>query len=683
MNEPFDSQKTPKAIPGKIDISGEQSVCETVSTQLRQQLEELKKNKEALETARKNAEASEASLQSLFKAAPVGIGVVVDRKFQFVNHTLCEMLGYPAEAFIGNDSRFIYPSDEEYNLVGSEKYRQIHSMGKGTVETRCLCRDGSIMNVLMSSCPIDPGDLSKGVTFTVLNITEQKNAEKALKLSEEKYRELVENINEVIFVTDLQGAITFVSGKIESILGYSPQEITGKSFTLFVAPEDAELIQTRFKNLISGGGGSNEYRLVHKTGHIIWIRTSTRPTYKNNQIIGAMGTITDITEHKKLAAELQQSRKMEAIGTLAGGIAHDFNNILSAIFGYTELSLHLVFGENVLKQHLTEVLKAASRARDLVKQILAFSRQQENELSDVEPGAVVRETLKFLRSTSPSTIEIRQHINSNGLHIRAKHIQIQQVVMNLCTNAIQSMEKSGGFLEVNLHPVELDTLTLPCSNIVPGLYVKLSIQDTGYGISPQIMPSIFDPYFTTKKIGQGTGLGLSVVHGIIKTLGGGITVQSDIGSGTTFDIYLPAVKSNARGISEIEEELPKGKERILVVDDERIVARANQLRLEQIGYSVAIKTDSEEALELFRENPDGFDLVITDMTMPKMTGDVLAVEMMKIRPGFPVILCTGYSSEISEEMAGKKGIKAFLIKPVALKDLAKIIRKVLDETPAG
>jgi PAS domain S-box-containing protein len=610
----------------------------------------------------------------------VGIGVVVDRHFQFVNQPLCDMLGYPAEAFIGKNARFIYPSDAEYNAVGSEKYRQIQLTGKGTVETRCRRRDGSVIDVLMSSCPIDVDDWSKGVTFSVLDITARKNMEKALRLSEEKYRELVENINETIFVTDLEGIITFISPKIEPILGYSPAEIIGKSFIHFVYPQDLERIKERFQNLISGGGGSNEYRFVDRTGKIIWIRTSSRPAYKNKQISGSMGTIVDITEQKALAAELQQSRKMEAVGTLAGGIAHDFNNILSAIIGYAELSLLAVPGEHEIKQYLNEVLRAGTRARDLVRQILTFSRQQENELCDLQIKPIVKETLKFLRSTLPATIEIRQYlIEKEFCSVRANPTQIQQVIMNLCTNAVQSMENQGGILDVRLEQTEIES-SFPRHHLDldPGLYMKLTVKDTGHGISTQVMSSIFDPYFTTKKPGKGTGLGLSVVYGIVKNLGGEIAVESETGMGTRFDVYFPAEKDKKPSMSSRIHEFPRGKERILVVDDEPGVVMTSKLRLERIGYTVEVKTDSEEALEMIRAVPDKFDLVITDMTMPKMTGDVLAGEIMKLRPDLPVILCTGYSAEITEELSEKKGIKALLMKPIMMDELAKTIRRVLD-----
>jgi PAS domain S-box-containing protein len=513
-------------------------------------------------------------------------------------------------------------------------------------------------------------------------LEELKKMERALRRSEEKYRQLVENINEVIFVTDRRGIITFISPKVESILGYKPAEITGKSFINFVYSEDVELIQGRFENLISGGGGSHEYRFVDRSGKIIWIRTSSSPVYENNQITGSMGTITDITEQKALAAELQQSRKMEAIGTLAGGIAHDFNNILAAIFGFVELSLAVVPEESEINQYLNGILTAGTRARDLVRQILTFSRQQENALCDLQIIPIVKETIQFLRSTLPATIEIRQHlIENDSCSVRASATQIQQILMNLLTNAVHSMEKSGGILEVCLDQVELDmSFTRHYANLEPGRYIKLTVRDTGHGISPQVMESIFDPYFTTKKIGKGTGLGLSVVYGIIKAIGGEISVQSDADSGTRFDVYLPEIISKSNKLPSKQEVIPKGKETILVVDDEPTLVRTNQLRLELLGYKIVAKTDSLEALEVFRATPDQFDLVITDMTMPKMTGETLAEEIMKIRPDIPVILSTGYSSDITEEMAEKKGIRKLLMKPVRLKKLANTIRSVLDES---
>jgi CheY-like chemotaxis protein len=372
---------------------------------------------------------------------------------------------------------------------------------------------------------------------------------------------------------------------------------------------------------------------------------------------------------------------MEAIGTLAGGIAHDFNNILSAIMGYTELAVLGVPEKLPAKQNLQEVLKASHRAKDLVRQILTFSRQGEQERKPVLIFPIVKETLKLLRASLPSTIEIRQKIDSETGVIEANLTQIHQVVMNLCTNAAHAMRENGGVLEVSLVNVEMDIdTTAQHPDIHPGPYLRLTVSDTGIGIAPDLVERIFDPYFTTKKVGEGTGLGLAVVHGIVKSHGGIIKVYSELGKGSTFHVYFPLID----GFQEITETqkvelLPMGDhERVLFVDDEQALVELGEKMLEHLGYEVTVRTSSIEALELFRNQPDRFDLIITDFTMPNMTGDKLAQEVMRLRPGLPVILCTGFSERISEMKAKALGIQEFVMKPFDLNDLARTIRRALD-----
>jgi signal transduction histidine kinase/CheY-like chemotaxis protein len=386
-------------------------------------------------------------------------------------------------------------------------------------------------------------------------------------------------------------------------------------------------------------------------------------------------------QEKKLETQLRQAQKMEAIGTLAGGIAHDFNNILSAVIGYTELALINIPKESSLQNHLQQVLKAGSRAKDLVKQILTFSRQAEQEVGPFQIKLIAKEALKLLRASLPTTIEIRQDIQSDST-VLADPTQIHQVLMNLCTNAGYAMQETGGTLEVSLTNVELDShFTGRHSDMAPGPHLRLTVSDTGHGMTPDVLERIFDPFFTTKGPGEGTGMGLSVVHGIVKSFGGTITVYSEPGKGSTFHVYLPIAEDlKDEGETEVIEPLPTGNERILLIDDEQPLVDIGKQMLERLGYEVITRTSSIEALELFRAQPDRFDLVITDMTMPNMTGDKLAMEIMKIRPDVPVILCTGFSPAITEEEANAWGIQALLEKPLLRHDLAKTIRQVLDES---
>lgn len=399
----------------------------------------------------------------------------------------------------------------------------------------------------------------------------------------------------------------------------------------------------------------------------------------------------DITEKKELGvakerleSRLRQAQKMEAIGTLAGGIAHDFNNILAAILGYTEMAHAKAKRDSSIYSDLEQVLKAGNRAKDLVKQILSFSRQAELEKKPIQIQTVIKETLKLLRASLPTTIEIRQNIDTHCEPIIADPIQIQQVLMNLCTNAAQAMhDQTEGVLSVALQEVTLDSVDLkshPDIVPVPGTYIKLTIGDTGHGMEQAICEKIFEPYFTTKEKGKGTGLGLSVAHGIIKNHGGDITVYSELREGTTFNIYLPRIVSEHGDVEPcVPESIKGGTEHILFVEDEDIVAEMGEAMLKSLGYKVTVFKNSMEALEHFKAQPGKFDLVITDMTMPRMTGKELSKNILKIRPETPIILSTGFSEHINGNIAKQIGIREYFMKPILKRDLAKTVRKVLDE----
>jgi len=385
-------------------------------------------------------------------------------------------------------------------------------------------------------------------------------------------------------------------------------------------------------------------------------------------------------EQKKLETQLRQAQKMEAIGTLAGGIAHDFNNILSAIIGYSEISLDGISRGTILEENLQEVLKAGSRAKDLVKQILTFSRQTEHELQPVQIRIIVNEALNLLRASFPTTIEIKKDIQSTST-VLADPTQIHQVIMNLCTNAGHAMQESGGVLEIKLIDVRLESdSTSRYPDLKTGAYVKLSVTDTGFGIPDNFLEKIFDPFFTTKEKGEGTGLGLSVIHGIVKSCEGEIVVQSEVNKGTTFDVFFPIIEKEAVKISDVAEPLPLGTERILFVDDELPITEMSKKMFERLGYKVTTRISSIEALKLFKQKPNDFDLVITDMTMPDMTGIQLAQEIKKIKAAIPIIICTGFSYQLTEEKCQALGIQGYLMKPFVIKELAETIRKVLDSS---
>ncbi len=393
------------------------------------------------------------------------------------------------------------------------------------------------------------------------------------------------------------------------------------------------------------------------------------------------------SEHKQsedkvvtLVQQLNQVQKMEAIGTLAGGIAHDFNNLLQAILGYTDMARIKAEGMQGIRANLDEVLKAGDRAKELVQQILSFSRQSGVEIQSVEITPIIKEALKLLRSSMPANIEIRKNINAKSYLIEADPSQIHQIIMNLCANAYHAMKEEGGILEVSLYCAEItESDYMQKLDLEPGHYVKLSVSDTGHGMDKGTLGRIFEPYFTTKKKDDGTGLGLSVVHGIVKSCKGYITAYSEPGQGTTINIYFHVSKAaKVAEAGEVVTSIPRGNERILVVDDEEQIANMLTEMLEGLGYDIKKFTVSEEALHEFQRDAHAFDLVVTDMTMPGMSGAEFAMNLIKVRPDLPVIIMTGFSEQLTEEKARVVGIKKFVMKPVLTADIANTIRETLD-----
>jgi PAS domain S-box-containing protein len=641
-------------------------------------------------TARKGAEAalreSEARYSALVEHSLAGIYIIQDGRYRYVNPRFAEIFGYTPHEIVTHlrhGHELIVEADRPLVRANVEKRL------RGEAETlhytfRGRRKNGTVIEVEVHGAAMEYQG-RPAVIGTLLDITERKRAEEALQEKEERYRSLVEGSLQGIAISRC-GLYLFVNAALASILGYQkPEELVGRSIWEHVAPHELDRLRSYFEARWQGepAPARYEYQAQKTDGTLIWIERLISPIIWEGEF-AYLSTCLDITERKRLEDQLRQAQKMEAIGTLAGGIAHDFNNLLAVILGYTELALFKMPPASPARQDLQEVRAAGIRAKDLVQQILTFSHQQEQTSQPLDLRQVVTEALRLLRASLPTTIEIRQHLSDATGVVMADATHMYQVLMNLCANAEQAMRETGGVLEIRLEPVEVeDTMATTHPALCPGPYVRLSVRDTGSGIAPDVKTRLFDPFFTTKPPGEGTGLGLAVVHGIVTTHGGAITVESTPGHGATFAVYLPQIEAAAADPASLETPLPTGTERILFVDDEEPLAHWGQLLLERLGYRVTVRTNGREALEAFRVDPHRFDLVITDQTMPQMTGDILARALRDLRPDLPVILCTGYSHLITAEHAEAKGIDALCLKPLLARDLASTIRRVLAHHQPG
>lgn len=521
----------------------------------------------------------------------------------------------------------------------------------------------------------------------------KKDMERRLRESEEKYRFLINNCNHAIFVFQ-DDSIKIFNPCAKKMLGYSEDELLNLRFIDFINSEDRNVVLERQDETFEGVKSQDVYsfRVSNKDGEELWVEGNS-VTVKWEGRPATLIIIRDKTELKKIEEQLQQAQRVDAIGALAGGIAHDFNNILAAIIGYTEIALyHELPGGSSPQHSIEQILKASHRAKNLVQQILAFSRHKEREIKYSKMTPIIKEAIKFLRATLPTTIEIRQKITAKSDIVLCDPGQIHQVLMNLCTNAGHAMRRKGGILEISLQNVKIadcpleivEAEKLKAKNLKskialdPVFCLKLSVRDTGQGMERFVLERIYEPYYTTKKVGEGTGLGLSVVHGIVKSFGGMINVESEPGKGSAFSIFMPTIENEVKSEKELSESVPFGNEHILFVDDEEVLVDIGKSMLESQGYKVTTKTSSIEALDTFRSKPGEYDLVITDMTMPKMTGDELARELMKIRPDVPIILCTGFCEFITEEKAKSMGIQGFVMKPMVIHEITREIRRAFN-----
>jgi PAS domain S-box-containing protein len=506
----------------------------------------------------------------------------------------------------------------------------------------------------------------------IREIDERKQVEKSLKESEEKYRSMMEAMEDAAFICSPDFHLEYQNPAMTERIG---RDATGELCYQVMHGLDEKCPGCIHAKVMRGEYVKTEI-VSPRDGKIFSVSHS--PIFHTDGTVSKFSIFRDITETKKMAERLDQAQRMEAIGTLAGGIAHDFNNILFPIIGLSEMLMEEAPEDSPDRENLQAIHTAATRAGGLVKQILSFSRQAEHQKIPVRIQHILKEVLKLARSTIPANIEITQLIQGDCGLVMADPSQIHQIAMNLVTNAYHAVEAAGGDISIALKEVMVSGGESAGATFAPGKYAAITVSDTGHGIDPRVMGKIFEPYFTTKGLGKGTGLGLSVVHGIVKDHGGDIRVQSAPGKGAAFTVYLPVLKIALEAVSRVPPIIHEtGTESILLVDDEEAIVRLEQMMLERLGYRITTRTSSIQALDVFSARPEAFDLVITDMTMPIMTGDRLAGELRSIKPGIPIILCTGFTEKMDEQKAREIGVNGFLMKPVVKSELARMVREVL------
>ncbi|MBI5381026.1 MAG: PAS domain S-box protein [Opitutae bacterium] len=626
--------------------------------------------------------ASERQFTTIFNNSPVAIIVtsLEDGTIFDVNPAALALFGYTRAEALGHrtiDFGAYTDLSERRRLI-----RQALAGGLGsTIECRVRTKAGNFLSVLIAFSLIEYNGETRLLAM-MQDISARQIAETTLRDSEERFRLLVENSNDLVCEVDVQGTYLYVSPNHERITGYTVSEKIGHSVFESIHPDDMPSVMHQFRTR----DAKFRYRHRHKNGSWLWFESSGR-AYRTSsgQERGVIVTrdVSDTVRAEEarhyLESQLRQAQKMEAIGTLAGGIAHDFNNILTGIVGNVQLAELDLPNSHPSRVCLTDALAACARAKDLVAQILTFSRRREQQRGVARLGLIAKEALRLLRASLPATIEIRIEIGDHGPPILCDPSQIHQVIMNLGTNAAHAMRTHGGVLTVTLTTVTVDAALLArYPKLPPGNAVCLSMRDTGCGMDKATLERIFEPFFTTKGPGEGTGLGLAVVHGIVVNHDGGIGVESTVGQGTTFHLYFPVVETAAEESSAQQSSFPRGRgERIILVDDESAIAQIGQRMLSKLGYQAKVFTSSVEALEYIRQDPSRVDLVLTDLTMPEMTGVEFAHQVHLVRSTLPIILTSGFLRPGGADAARELGVRCFMEKPFTLGRLAEAIQQVL------
>jgi len=615
------------------------------------------------------------------------VKVDLEGRFLFVSPSYCRTFGKTEEELLGRTFMpLVHEDDRESTAQAMEAlYRPPYT---AVIEQRAQTKAGWRWLSWADTAILDEAGRVAAIIGVGRDITERKQAEAALKESRDLFDSFMEHIPALAFIKDREGRYIYTNPFYSRLFDEPPGHRLGKTDLDLWPEEVGRELMANDRQVLEEKRILSMVETTQRQGETQYWQVAKFPLYRDGEALYLGGVAFDISDRMKteeakqeLEFRLLQTQKMEAIGTLAGGIAHDFNNILSAIIGFTEMSLLDVPPGSGLTENLEKVLRAGGRARDLVKQILTFSRQSQMDPKPIQLQPIIKEALKLLRASLPTTVQMDAIIEPAGT-VMADPTQIHQLIMNLVTNARDAMENVDGTLTVILEAVTMGaTESARYPRLMPGNYCKLTVRDTGHGIPSHIREKIFDPFFTTKGEGRGTGMGLAVVHGIVERIGGAIAVDSEPGKGSCFTIFLPVIEDRPSDILPATLKVPGGSERILFVDDEPFQTDLGRQMLGRLGYRVQAFARSTEALEAFQADPGAFDLLITDMTMPEMTGDELARRVMALRPDMPVILCTGYSERITEETASALGIRGFVMKPVVISELALLLRKVLDAGP--
>lgn len=660
------------------------------------ELEELRNEVSRLKSSEALLRKTEASLKDeaiqrrmLVEQSTDGIVVLtVDGKVYEANQKYADMLGYTLE-----EVHQLYLWDWDKNFSPDA----LKGMAKDVDETgdhflsKHTRKDGTVFDVEISTNGTICGD-RKLIFCVCRDISERMRYEQQLRESKEQLSAFIDNFRGIAYQVHINNIPSFkpflFRGAAKQITGYSNDEFFNETtWDELIHPDDIKKIYSLRNNFLHDRYyiAEIEYRIINKDKSVRWVRDVAQIIEIQNENV-IHGAIFDITERKlaqeaneKLEEHIRHSQKLEAIGNLAGGVAHDFNNILSIIMGYNDIALKELPKDSKTVDKLKQISAACIRARDIIRQLLTFSKKVGPKRQPVNIRYIIEETISFLKSTLPPNIQIVFIYTEDNLMVFADSTQMHQVIMNLCVNASQAMEQTGGVIKLSSEKVSLGIdSSAAFSNISQGTYIKVDVCDSGLGIPEDIIERIFEPYFTTRGTGKGSGMGLAVVHGIIESHGGAITVTSEPGKGSCFTFVIPVFENSVPHLQSPCKSTPCGVENVLFIDDEEDIVKIAQIILEKQGFRVVGTTDPQAAFEIFKSKPKDFDIVITDMSMPTMTGDILFMNIKKIRPEIPVILCTGHSSQIDEQKAADIGISAYILKPLCRNEFIKTIRDVLD-----